>query len=386
MSVHFDIIVKKAIDFRHYLHQNPELSWQEFETTKKIRLALDEANIAWRECTKTGTIATLAQDKKGKHIALRGDIDALPLVEQSGVDWSSQNQGVMHACGHDGHTSVLMATAWWLKENEDKLAGPVSLFFQPAEEGGHGAHEMIEQGALEGVDAIYGWHNWPAIPFGKAVCPEGSVMSANGTFNITLLGEGGHSSQPEKCKDPVLAACALGVNLQQIVSRLLSPHTPSVLSVTYIDAPSGPTIIPNKAKIGGSIRCSNTEVRDEMNEKIHMIAEQTAKTYGVDLEVDIRPRYPATVNDVEASRHMREELENILGEEWRCHETTLPIMASEDFSYYLEKIPGAFALIGSDDGEKQHCVPCHHTSYDFNDKLIPVVLRLFSSLVGLKIP
>ncbi|MBD3816127.1 MAG: amidohydrolase, partial [Halothiobacillus sp.] len=201
--------IQEATALRHRLHRSPELSWQEHGTAQIIRSQLKALDIPWRACANTGTVATLAPNATGRHIALRGDIDALPITEQTVVDWISQTPGVMHACGHDGHTATLMAVARWLKTNESALAGPVSLLFQPAEEGGHGARVMIEDGALDGVDWIFGWHNWPAIPFGQAVCPDGPVMAANGIFEIELTGRGGHASQPELCRDPVLAAAAV---------------------------------------------------------------------------------------------------------------------------------------------------------------------------------
>ncbi|MEQ9316240.1 MAG: amidohydrolase, partial [Henriciella sp.] len=170
-------LIVEATGFRHELHQHPELTWQENDTAARIRARLDALGIEWRACAGTGTVAKLAKDAPGRHVGLRADIDALPINEASGRDYSSTHDGCMHACGHDGHSAALMSTAAWLKANEAALPGPVTLLFQPAEEGGHGAKMMIEDGALDGIEAIFGWHNWPAIPFGKAVCPDGAVMA-----------------------------------------------------------------------------------------------------------------------------------------------------------------------------------------------------------------
>jgi hippurate hydrolase len=259
----FDLL-DASQEFRRYLHQHPETKWEEEETSKLIRRVLDQYSIKWRECAKFGTIATLGENLPGEHIALRGDIDALPMTEKSGVEWSSKMTGKMHACGHDGHTATLMMSLLWIKKNEKKLKSPVSFFFQPAEEGGHGAHEMIKDGALNNIDKIYGWHNWPALSFGKAACEAGSIMSANGTFEILVKGLGGHSSQPEKCKDPVLAGSAIVVNLNQIISKRLPPQSAAVVSLTSFDAPSFETIIPDVARLKGSIRISQTKMRDEV--------------------------------------------------------------------------------------------------------------------------
>ena len=379
-------IIDDAIKLRRQLHQSPELRWEEEQTATTIRNLLDKAGIAWRPCAGTGTIATLAPDATGRHIGLRGDIDGLPIKEQSGMDWSSQKDGLMHACGHDGHTATLIAAAQWLKANEDELSGPVSLIFQPAEEGGHGAREVIKDAGTAGVEEIYGWHNWPNFPFGSAVCPDGAVMGANGRFSVEITGSGGHSSQPDLCKDPVLAAAAITMNLQQIVSRRLPPHTPAVVSVTSIDAPSGRTVIPDTARLGGSIRAADTAVRDEMNRMIEEIVQDTARSYGVTAAVEAVPHYDATVNHAAQAAKMRQALQQEFGEQWQAAGQPMPIMASEDFSYYLNDIPGAFALVGANDGEAAHDEPCHSPRYDFNDRLIPIIVRIFSTLVGVTSP
>ncbi|RXK12134.1 peptidase M20 [Halarcobacter mediterraneus] len=376
MYKNFDDVVNFAINFRHELHKNPELTWEETNTAKAIREILDNHNITYKTYANTGTVALFAQDKKGLHIALRGDIDALPLEEKTNVEYKSTKAKCMHACGHDGHTATLMAVAIWLKQNEKKLQNPVSLIFQPAEEGGHGAKKMLEEGALKNVDMIFGWHNWPAIKFGQAICPEGTVMAGNGTFHITLKGQGGHSSQPELCRDPVLAASALTMALQQIVSRQVAPQDAVVVSVTSIDAPSGVTVIPDIAKVEGSIRVPNLKLKEKVFKQIKIISQNIATTYNVDIDVELRDRYNATINHKEASLKVRKVLKETLGEQWQSDIAT-PIMASEDFSYYLNDIPGAFALIGSDDGEEKHQKACHNVYYDFNDKLIkPVSITL----------
>lgn len=371
--------------FRRALHTHPELTWQEEETAAAVRAGLDSAGLAWRACAGTGTLATLAPNAAGRHIALRADLDALPITEASGRQWTSANPGCMHACGHDGHTATLMAAAFWLKQHEEQLPGPVTLLFQPAEEGGHGAKKMIEDGALKGIDAIYGWHNWPAIPFGQALCPDGAVMAGNGTFEIFLKGQGGHASQPEACRDPVLAASAITLALQQIVARRLAPQHAAVVSLTSIEAPSGPTVIPDTAKMGGSIRLAQSEDREIINALIEDVAVNTAAAYGVTAEVRLQPRYDATVNHGPEAALMRAALHAELGADWQTANTPTPIMASEDFSYYLKEIPGAFALIGADDGEG-HDVPCHSPRYDFNDSLIPIVTRLYARLAGAPLP
>jgi hippurate hydrolase len=385
MSSIWNHYIQDATQLRRALHRAPELTWQEHATAQTIRTALQTHDIPWRVCAETGTVAVLAPSAPGRHIALRGDIDALPIREQTGVDWASQAPGIMHACGHDGHTATLMAVARWLKANESILPGPVSLLFQPAEEGGHGARAMIEEGALGGVDWIFGWHNWPAIPFGQAVCPDGPLMAANAVFEIEITGSGGHASQPELCRDPVLAAAAITLNLQQIVARRLPPQAAAVVSVTSIDAPSGITVIPESARLAGSVRIGDTQTRALIGRLIEDIAESTARSYGVEAKITFTPRYQATVNHPEPALHYRGALTSVLGADWCASELPVPIMASEDFSYYLEAIPGAFALIGADDGAGHH-EPCHSPRYDFNDRLIDPVGRILASLIGVSPP
>ncbi len=377
----FDEVVSFATNFRHKLHKRPELTWQETNTAKAIREVLEKHNIPYKIYANTGTVGLLAQDKEAVHIALRGDIDALPLQEKTEVSYKSEIDNCMHACGHDGHTATLIATAIWLKQNEDKLSNPVSLVFQPAEEGGHGAKKMIEEGCLDNVDMIFGWHNWPAIKFGQAVCPNGTVMAGNGTFHINIIGRGGHSSQPELCKDPILAASAITLNLQQIVARQISPQDSVVVSVTSIDGKSDLTTILNNVKVEGSIRVPNEEIKDKVFNKIKQITQDTAKAYNVDVNIELRNRYKATINHDRQASRMREVLKQTLGEKWQSNIAT-PIMASEDFSYYLNTIPGAFALIGTDDGVEKHQKPCHNVNYDFNDKLIKIASIMLMRLVN----
>ncbi len=381
----WDALIEESVAFRRELHRQPELGWAEERTAANIRQRLTQLGIDWEPCAQTGTVARLAPHAAGRHVALRADIDALPLDEESGVPWSSEVDGCMHACGHDGHTATLFAAAQWLKQHETSLPGPVTLLFQPAEEGGHGAKRMIEDGALSGVDAIFGWHNWPAIPFGQAVCPNGAVMAGNGTFKIEVLGRGGHSSQPELCRDPVLAGSAIVVALQQIVSRRLPPQDATVFSVTSFDARSGVTIIPNSATLEGSFRIANPNQRESLARMIEEIAHSTALAHGVECNVTVYPRYNATINHPEEADRYRQALYEEFGAGVLSQSTPVPIMASEDFSYYLNEVPGAFALIGSDDG-RRHDFPCHSPHYDFNDALIPHVARIYARLVGAPIP
>lgn len=394
MTGGFPALVDAAVDVRRSLHRRPELTWAETATAATIRTHLDRAGITWRACADTGTVGVLAPDAPGRHVALRADMDAMPVQESTGAAWSSEHDGVMHACGHDGHMATLLAATWWLGQREADLPGPVTLLFQPAEEGGHGARRMIEDGALQGrapagpgrpVDVIFGWHNWPAIPYGRAVCPDGAVMSANGTFQIEVVGEGGHASQPEATRDPVLAAAAITVALQQVVARRLPPQQAAVVAVTSIVAPSAETVTPDRALLGGSVRVGDTVQRDAVFDLIADVAEATARAHGVTAVMTPAPRYGATVNHPVPAAEMRTAIEAELGADWHDAGTRVPVMASEDFSYYVAEVPGAFALVGADDGQGHH-EPCHSARYDFNDALIEHVARVYARLVGLPVP
>ncbi len=373
--------VASATRLRHALHEQPELSWQESQTAASIRERLTALGIPWRACADTGTVAVLAGSAAGPHIALRADIDALPIHEATGLDYASGTPGCMHACGHDGHTATLYAALCWLKKHEAQLPAPVTLLFQPAEEGGHGAREMIADGALDGVTCIYGWHNWPAIPYGQAVCPDGPVMAANGTFRIQVQGRGGHASQPELCRDPVLAASAITLALQQIVSRRLPPQEAAVVSVTNINAASADTVIPDQVVLGGSIRLTRDANRPLVEQLITDIVRDTALAYGVTAQAEMTPRYGTTCNHPQAAQAYRQALSGEFGPDWRSGQTLVPIMASEDFSYYLREIPGAFALVGADPGSG-NAEPCHSPRYDFNDALIARMGRVYAHLAG----
>lgn len=391
-------LVEDAVALRRDLHRHPELTWAERATAATIRDRLDALDIAWRECAGTGTVATLAAAAPGRHVALRGDIDAMPVREANGFDHASTVEGAMHACGHDGHTATLWATASWLAEHEAALRGPVTLLFQPAEEGGHGAKAMISDGALTPaeappVDVVFGWHNWPAIPFGQALCPDGTVMAGNGTFRIEVTGEGGHASQPETTRDPVLAAAAITVALQQVVARRLAPQQAAVVAVTSIVAPSAETVTPATATIGGSIRLADPTIRADLESLIAEVATASAAAYGVRADVVHTLRYEPTVNHPEPAAEFRAALADELGEGWHTSATPAPVMASEDFSYYLREIPGAFALVGADRaGRDEGRTPdgrpasCHSPHYDFDDALIPHVVRLYARLVGAPLP
>jgi hippurate hydrolase len=376
-----DAIAARAVEFRRDLHRHPELQHAEHRTAQVIRAALDRLGIAWRACAVTGTVATLAPGAKGRRLAFRADIDALPLEELTGLPYASVNPGKMHACGHDGHTASLVAAAEWLKEREARLPGPVTLLFQPAEEGGHGARRMIEDGCLEGIDEVYGWHNWPPLPFGQARVAAGTVMAANGEWSATVTGRGGHASMPHQSIDPIAAAASFVMLAQQIVSRQVSPLHPAVVSVTCFHGGTADNIIPDRVDLMGTVRAATTDLREELARRTEAVLHAACSVSGAQATFDYKPTYPATVNDAACAARAAEALTRILGP-GTVSGDGLPIMGAEDFSYYLEQRPGAYCLIGAGKPGKT-LEPCHSPRFDFADELIPIAVRMFADLAGI---
>ncbi len=379
--VDLDALVIRARTLRHDLHRHPELMYQEERTARVVRDELDRLGIAWQACAGTGTIARLADGARGRHLALRADLDALPLTELTGLPYASEHPGLMHACGHDGHTASLLAAAAWLKANEAALPGAVTLVFQPAEEGGHGALRMVEGGALDGVDEIFGYHNWPPIPFGKAGCVPGTIFAANGEWHATITGRGGHASSPHHCIDPILAGAHFVTLAQQIVSRQIAPQDAAVVSVTCFHGGTADNIIPDSVELVGTVRAATTTLRDELARRVEATLTAACAPSGAVGRFTYRPCYPATVNHAGPAARAQDALRAVLGADGLANDG-LPVMAAEDFGYYLTHVPGAFILLGA--GRPGAVMePCHSPRFDYNDDLIPLVVKLWSRLAGL---
>ena len=379
--VDLDAMVARARSLRHELHRHPELMYQEERTARVVRDELTRLGIAWQPCAGTGTVARLADGARGRHVALRADLDALPLTELTGLPYASEHAGLMHACGHDGHTASLLAAAAWLKAHEAALPGPVTLLFQPAEEGGHGAKRMVEGGALTGVDEVFGYHNWPPIPFGKAGCVPGTIFAANGEWTATIIGRGGHASSPQHCIDPILAGAHFVTLAQQIVSRQVAPQDAAVVSVTCFHGGTADNIIPDSVELVGTVRAATTTLRDELARRVEATLTAACAPSGATGRFVYRPCYPATVNHAGSATRAQEALRAVLGADGLANDG-LPVMAAEDFGYYLTHVPGAFILLGA--GRPGAVMePCHSPRFDYNDDLIPVVVRVWSRLTGL---
>lgn len=371
-------ILPEIIKIRHEIHKNPELKFEEKATALLVVKTLQ--SYGYEVSTGiggTGVSAILDSGKSGKTVALRADMDALPIVEETELSYQSKNKGKMHACGHDGHTATLLAIASVLKKCTDLFRGKIKFIFQPAEEVGAGAASMIKDGILENpkVDAIFGYHNWPGIKAGKIASRKGCILAGLDVFTIKVNGRGGHAATPEKCIDPVYIGSAIIQNAQSIVSRSTSPNEAVVMSITEFHGGSAFNIIPDSITLSGCIRTTTYETQIKAKDLLKQIAESTAHTFGATVEVMFKDNYPVTINsNVEVDLALN-TARNLFGEN-QLIACSQPLMYSEDFSCYLQKVPGCFLLIGN--GEDS--APPHTAKYNFQDEIIPIATELLSHI------
>ena len=357
-------------NFRHKLHQMPELAYNEQNTAKEVCKELERIGIEYEYgLGKTGIVAWVKKGDSDKSIALRADLDALPIEEKSSVEYASKNKGVMHACGHDGHTTMLLAAAKYIKESLE-FNGVVYFIFQPAEEGGAGAKAMIEDGLFEKfkIDRIYGLHNRPTEPFGRFLIKEGGVMSAIDIFKINIEGKSAHSSQPHNAINPILVASHIVLALKNISSQNLNPTSSHVISITKINSGTTFNIIPQECEIIGSIRVLDKESQEIIKRKIHQIPKGMAAALGANANIEYEHKYPITINS--EIKYALNAIKNTVGEKNIVTNFT-PSMGSEDFSFFLEKVPGCYVWLGSKK-EGKEMIPLHSESYDFEDDLIEI--------------
>ncbi|MFY0801048.1 M20 family metallopeptidase [Peribacillus frigoritolerans] len=372
-----EAVKDEVIAWRRYLHKYPELSFQEEKTAQFVYEKLQTfGELEISRPTKTSIMARLIGQQPGKVIALRADMDALPIVEENDFDFVSQNSGVMHACGHDGHTALLLGTAKTLTQLKDQIKGEVRFLFQHAEElPPGGAQEMVRAGVLDGVDMIIGSHLLSTLPLGKISLGYGPVMAGADTFNITVVGKGGHASQPELTVDPIAIGTQVVSNLQHIVSRYRDAQEALVISVTQFHAGSAINVIPSKVSIGGSVRSFNPELREEIPNFIERIVKGITEAHGATYEFDYQFGYAPTINDEEVTRLMDETVCEIFGEESR--EISKPIMGSEDFSAFQKVVPGSYIGIGARNEEKGIIYPHHHPKFTVDEQALQNGVKLF---------
>ena len=365
-------------DVRRDLHAHPELCFEEVRTSDLIASKLTDWGIeVHRGLGTTGVVGIVRNGSSNRAVGLRADIDALPMTEHNRFGHASRHAGRMHACGHDGHTAMLLAAAKHLAKHRN-FDGTVYLVFQPAEEGGGGACEMIKDGLFERfpMEAIFGAHNWPGLAVGQFALCAGPAFASSNVFRIAIRGKGAHAAMPHNGIDPVPAACQMVQAFQNILTRNKHPLDTGVISVTKIHAGEAVNVVPDDCLVEGTVRTFTNEVLELIERRMKTIAEATCAAFEAQCEFEFRRQYPATVNHVAETDFARRVLGEVVGAQNVLD--FRPTMGAEDFSYFLQAIPGCYFLIGNGDGEHREgghgLGPCmlHNPSYDFNDDLIPL--------------
>jgi amidohydrolase len=370
------------IEIRHHLHANPELSYQEFETSKFIQKKLKELEIPFEVKATTGVVGLIKGKNPDKRIiALRADMDALPIKEENNVPYKSTNEGVMHACGHDVHTTCLLGAAKMLQELKDEWEGTVKLIFQPGEEKNPGgASIMIKDGVLENPKpgAIFAMHVHPGLALGKLSFRGGKVMASADELYMTIKGKGGHAASPHLCIDPILIASELIIALQQLISRNNNPFNPSVLSITSFQGGNTTNVIPNEVKLMGTFRAMNEEWRFKAHELIRNQASHLVQSMGGELDLHIDIGYPAVHNNEQLNTVARKKAEEFFGAE-KVEETELR-MGAEDFGYYAQLIPACFYRVGVMNKEKGITSGVHTPTFNIDERAIEIGMEMMAWL------
>lgn len=379
-----ETLLGEVKQWRKQIHSQPELGFKEFKTSSFIVDKLQSFGIeVYQGLGGTGVVGTL-KNGSGPTIGIRADIDALPIKEQNDIDHKSTHENCMHACGHDGHTSVLLGTAKHLSQHKD-FSGTIHFIFQPAEEVLGGAKAMIDDGLFDKfpMDAVYGLHNWPGLPVGEIAVNNGPMMASFDTFEITLTGKGTHAAMPHLGADPIAAGAALITNIQSIISRRISPLKSGVISVTQINSGDTTNVIPDYAILKGTVRSFDMDVRQSMQDMLTEMVTTLPPLYGVTGEMDYHIRYPVTINDTQAYLEVKEAATKVLGAD-KVNTDIEPSMASEDFSFMSQVVKGAYFWLGVDGSSPSK--PLHNASYDFNDDAIETGIKVWVSLVESQLP
>ncbi len=367
-------------EWRHTFHKYPEIAYKEFKTSDFIAQKLESAGLKiHRGLAGTGVVATLKNGSGSKCIGLRADMDALPIAEKNTFSHSSTIPGMMHACGHDGHSAMLMGAAIYLSENRN-FDGTIHFVFQPAEENEAGARRMIDDGFLElfPMDEIYGMHNYPGLPEGKFKIKDGCFLAGRDHFEIQVIGKGTHAAFPHSGVDPVFVASHIISTIQGIVSRKLDPLDNVVISITQVHGGDALNVIPELVTLKGSVRTLRTSSRELVINQMEQVIKGICISFGAEYKFNYTVGYPPLVNSTEATKKSIQAATNLVGGK-NVDENAIPIMGSEDFAFYLEKKPGAYILIGNGEGEVGGCM-VHNPYYDFNDRILPLGASYWVSL------
>ena len=367
----------EMIAFRRDLHQHPELQWEEFRTTQKVADALDLLDIPYRKTEPTGLIAELVGGEPGETVALRADMDALPVQElNQNLAYKSLEDGKMHACGHDAHTAMLLTAAKALKELQPEIHGTVRFIFQPSEENAKGAKAMVQQGAVEGVDNVFGIHIWSQMPTGKASCVVGSSFASADIFTVDIKGQGGHGAMPHDCVDAAVVASAFVMNIQAIVARETDPLDPVVVTIGKMDVGTRFNVIAENARLEGTVRCFSVETRSRVQKAIERYAEHVAASYGATATVNYEYGTLPVVNEEADALFAQQVIREHLGEDVLMHER--PTTGGEDFSYFTENTKGCFALVGCGNAEKDTQWAHHHGRFNVDEAAMKVGAELYA--------
>ena len=374
-------IFKQVTQWRQHMHANPEIGLKEFKTSAFIKQKLDEMHITYQEFADTGVVATLTKGTGNRAIGFRADIDALPMPEESDIAYKSTNDGMMHACGHDGHTAILLGAAQALNK-VGEFDGTIYLIFQPGEEGWHGADAMIKDGLFEKcpMDEVYALHNWPGMPIGVGAATKGAIMAAGDEFIITIKGQGSHAALPQLSTDPVVIGCQLINALQTITSRNVDPVRACVISTTMSHGGSAKNVIPDSIEYQGTVRTFDPDIRDLAERRISEIGNGFALAFGCDITVNYIRGYQATINHDKPTEYAGHALGNVVGSDNVIWDHP-PSMGGEDFSDMLAQVEGNYIWLGVGDTSGLHT-----TTYNFDDNLIPVGMSYWLEMARTRLP
>lgn len=372
---------EELITTRRFIHQHPELGWQEKHTAETVEAFLDKVKTPHRRVAKTGVIADLPGEADGPIIALRADMDALPIQEETNLTFASKYPGKMHACGHDGHTTILLGAAALLSESP-RPPLPIRLLFQPAEELGQGAKAMIEAGALDDVAMAFGAHLDPHYPVGSIIATDGAVNASSDRFTIHIhTGGGGHAARPHEATDAVVVGSLLVMTIQTIISREINPSHPSVITVGKFHAGSAHNSIANTCKMEGTIRCHDPEIRNYLKKAIERIASSIGQLHGIQIDTVVEPGTPALINQPEAVALSRAAAKEIVGE-GKVWAMDFASLGAEDFAYYAQKVPSSYIRIGSQKPDTE-AHPLHSSEFNFDETALFIGANYFAKIAVL---
>jgi amidohydrolase len=366
-----------VIELRRDFHKHPEPSWREERTSTRVEETLKSLGIETHRIARTGVLGILRGSAPGRRVALRADMDALELTERTGAPYASENPGIMHACGHDAHTASLLGAARALTESRDALKGDVVFLFQPAEEVAEGAKSMIEAGAMNGVDAVFGVHVFGVLPVGKVGIIEGPMLAGFGRFKVTFKGVGGHGAMPHLAVNTITPACQAYLGFQAIVSQEINPADPAVLTVGQIHGGTRFNVIADETWFEGSTRFFKPEVGKMLDERIERLARATAEAHRATATVEYQAALPPTINDPGMARLAREAASEEFGPD--CLTTFEPVMGSEDFSFFANVVPGVFVGVGAGNVGKGLTFANHHPQFDIDEDCLDMATRLYAA-------